>query len=491
MHQDAFDLIDDIPTYKLFIEGKWVRSSRNSVVDDFNPATGAVFARVQQAGPEEVDQAITAAHAASRLWGNSLVAEREMLLLRVCDIITRRTPEIRDALIEECGSVYGKALWEIDYVTDLLRSAAGDVRHAVGETNPMSQPGQISMSIRRPLGVIAGIAPFNSPFLLSMKKIAFALAAGNSFILKPSEETPVSGILIADIFAEAELPPGVLNVIPGPAPEIGEKLLSDPRVRMVTFTGSTRTGRHLAVEAAKHLKRFTLEMGGKSPLIVLADADLDYAVDAAAFGIFLHQGQVCMANSKIIVEAPIFEKFCDAFTAKAKTIPVGDPRDPETVIGPLIRPTQGAYIDSHIEDARQKGATILTGGRGTGQYYNPTVLRNVTPEMRIYHEETFGPVVSIISAKDSEEALHIANDTAYGLSAALITNDLQKAFDLSLRLESGMVHVNDCTISDEPHIPFGGVKNSGFGREGGKYSMEEMTELKWITIQMGKRQFPF
>ena len=491
MNPESYDLIDGVRTYKLFIDGKWVRSSRNSIVDDFNPATGAVFARMQQAGPAEVEAAIAAAHAASRIWGNSLVAEREQMLLRVCDVILRRTPEIRDALIEECGSVYGKALWEIEYVTDLLRSTVGDVRHAAGETHPMSQPGQISMSIRRPLGVIAGIAPFNSPFLLSMKKIAFALAAGNSFILKPSEETPVSGALIADIFAEAGLPEGVLNVIPGPAAEIGEKLLSDPRVRMVTFTGSTRTGRHLAVEAARHLKRFTLEMGGKSPLIILADADLDYAVDAAAFGIFLHQGQVCMANSKIIVEAPIFEKFCALFTAKAKTIPVGDPRDPGTVIGPLIRPTQAAYIDGHIEDARSKGATMLTGGRADGQYYNPTVLRDVTPEMRIYHEETFGPVVSIISAKDSEEALHIANDTLYGLSAALITNDLQKAFDLSLRLESGMVHVNDCTISDEPHVPFGGVKNSGFGREGGKYSMEEMTELKWITVQMGKRQFPF
>jgi aldehyde dehydrogenase (NAD+) len=324
-----------------------------------------------------------------------------------------------------------------------------------------------------------------------MKKIAFALAAGNTFVLKPSEETPVSGVLIADIFAEAGLPPGVLNVIPGPAAAIGQQLLADPRIKMVTFTGSTRTGRHLAVEAAKHLKRFTLEMGGKSPLIVLADADLDYAVDAAAFGIFLHQGQVCMANSKIIVEAPVFEAFCEAFTAKAKTIPHGDPRDPSTVIGPLIRPSQGAFIDGHIEDAKAKGAILLTGGRGEGQYYQATVLRDVTEDMRIYHEESFGPVVSIIRAADSEEALRIANDTSYGLSAALITNDLQKAMDLSMRLESGMVHVNDCTISDEPHVPFGGVKNSGFGREGGKYSMEEMTEVKWVTIQLGKRAFPF
>lgn len=491
MHPDAYEMVDGTPTYKLFINGEWVRSQRNTVVDDFNPATGALFARVQQAGAEEVKRAIGSAHEAARGWGASLVADREVLLLKACDIILSRKDEIRAALIEECGSVYGKANWEIDYVTDLLRSAAGDVRHIVGETMPASQPGQLSLSIRRPLGVIAGIAPFNSPFLLSMKKIAFALAAGNSFILKPSEETPVSGAMIADIFKEAGLPPGVLNVIPGPAKEIGDLLLSDPRVRMITFTGSTRTGRYLAVEAARHLKRFTLEMGGKSPLIILRDADLDYAVNAAAFGIFLHQGQVCMANSKIIVEAPVFEAFCERFTAKAKTIPMGDPRDPNTVIGPLIRPRQSDFVDGHIADATQKGATLLTGDRAEGQYYKPTVLRDVTPEMKIYHEETFGPVVSILRAEDPEEALRIANDTSYGLSAALMTNDLQKAMDLSLRLESGMIHVNDCTISDEPHVPFGGVKNSGFGREGGRYSMEEMTELKWITVQLGQRQFPF
>jgi aldehyde dehydrogenase (NAD+) len=484
-------MIDGLPAYRLFIDGEWVASSGGTLADDLNPATGEVFARVHQATPADVERAIAAAYRARDVWGKTLVAEREALLLRAHEVITRRIDGIRDALIEECGSVYGKALWEIDYVLDLLRSTAGDVRHVFGETMPMSMPGQISMSVRRPLGVIAGIAPFNSPFLLSMKKIAFALAAGNTFVLKPSEETPVSGAIIAEIFQEAGLPPGVLNVVPGPAAEVGGMLVADPRIRMITFTGSTRTGRHLAVEAAKHLKKFTLEMGGKSPLIVLKDADLDYAVDAAAFGVFLHQGQVCMAGSKIIVEAPVFDEFCRRFTVKAATLKVGDPRDPDTVIGPVIRARQCDFIDAHLEDAVQQGARILAGGSHTGPFYQPTVLSGVTPSMRIYQEETFGPVVSILSAADSEEALAIANDTSYGLSAALITNDLQKALDLSLRLESGMVHVNDCTISDEPHVPFGGVKNSGFGREGGHYSMEEMTEVTWITMQMGKRQFPF
>jgi acyl-CoA reductase-like NAD-dependent aldehyde dehydrogenase len=491
MNPASYDVIDGLRHYKLFIDGRWVRSSRNMLADDINPATQKVFARTQQAGAEEVDQAIDAAHRAAQSWGKTLVSEREILLLKTLDVVVRRTDEIRDMLIEECGSVFSKALWEIEYVVDALRVAAGDARHVMGETMPMTMPGQVSISVRKPLGVIAGIAPFNSPFLLSMKKIVYALATGNTFILKPSEETPISGALIADLFDEAGLPPGVLNVVPGIPAEVGDRLIADPRVRMITFTGSTRTGRHLAAEAGKHLKKLTLEMGGKSPMIVLKDADLDYAVDAAAFGIFLHQGQVCMANSKVIIEAPLFDQFTEKFKAKTATIKMGDPREPDTVIGPLIRARQCDFIDGQLKDATEKGAKILMGGAHKGQFFEPTVLTGVTPSMRIYHEESFGPVVSLIKVEDSEEALKIANDTEYGLAAAVVTNDMQKALDLSLRLEAGMVHVNDTTISDEPHVPFGGVKNSGFGREGGRYSLEELTEVKWVTMQMGKRQFPF
>jgi aldehyde dehydrogenase (NAD+) len=260
---------------------------------------------------------------------------------------------------------------------------------------------------------------------------------------------------------------------------------------MITFTGSTKVGKVIAVEAAKNLKMFTLEMGGKNPLIVLRDADVDYAVKAGCFGIYFHQGQVCMANSRIIVEAPVYDEFCEKFAARTKTYKVGDPRDPHTVIGPLIRRSQCAFIDEHVADASAKGAKVLTGGTHQDSFYQPTVIAGVTPEMRIYSEESFGPITSIIKVNSAEEALTVANDTSYGLSAGVITNDLQKAMDLALRLESGMVHINDTTVTDEPHVPFGGIKNSGFGREGGNYSMEEMTELKWITIQLGQRQFPF
>ena len=486
----SFEMINGTPHYNLYIDGEWTRSLRNDATESTNPATGELFARVQQAGAAETMRAISAAHGAYKAWAGLSVSEREAVFFRAADVLAGKAKDITETLIAESGSIAGKAGFEVGYCFDLLRTAASELRRSPGETMPMTAPGQFGFTVRQPLGVVAGIAPFNAPFLLAMKKVVLALAAGNGFVLKPSELTPVTGLKIAEVFHEAGLPKGLLNVIPGPAAEIGSAIFADPRVRMITFTGSTQTGKHLAVEAAKTLKRFTLEMGGKSPLIVLGDADVDYAVKAAAFGIFFHQGQVCMANSRILVEEPIFDAFCERFAAVAKSLKVGDPRDPDTVIGPLIRRTQCAVIDGHVEDAVEKGAKLLCGATHKDQYYWPTVLSDVTPDMRIFHEESFGPVTSIIKIRGHEEALEIANATDYGLSAGVITNDMQKALDLAFGLESGMVHLNDCTVSDEPHVPFGGIKNSGFGREGGRFSMEEMTELKWITIQRGQRAFP-
>ena len=487
----AVQTSEPVKTYSLYIDGKWSEAADGAVADDFNPATGALFARVAQAGRVDTLRAVEAAYKAREAWARMIVSERAAILLRAADILATRVDEIREVLIEESGSTFGKSMFEVLFCIDLLRSAAGDARHIFGETLPHSMSGQVGMTVRQPLGVIGGIAPFNAPFLLAMKKVALALAAGNCFVLKPSEETPVTGIKIAELFEAAGLPAGVLNVVPGPARDVAGVLLSDPRVRMITFTGSTQVGKLIAVEAAKHLKKITLEMGGKNPLIVLRDADVDYAVRAGCFGIYFHQGQVCMANSRIIVEAPVFDEFCEKFAARTRTYKVGDPHDPQTVIGPLIRRTQCAFIDEHVNDAVAKGARVLAGGTHQDNFYQPTVIAGVTAQMRIYGEESFGPITSIVKAGSSEEALAIANDTSYGLSAGVITNDLQKAMDLALRLESGMVHINDTTVSDEPHVPFGGIKNSGFGREGGRYSMEEMTELKWITVQLGQRQFPF
>lgn len=480
----------EIPHYELFIGGKWVRSSRNAPVEDFNPATGALYARIEQAGEAEARKAIDAAQEAGERWGNSLVSERVALLGRVAALLEARRGELVDVLVDEAGSLPGKAHFEVNYCIDLCHSAAGDARHIFGETLPETMPGQFGFTLRRPLGVVVGISPFNVPLLLSMKKICLALAAGNSFVLKPSEETPVLGLKIASLFEEAGLPPGVLNVIPGPAEALGDVLISDPRVKLVSFTGSTRVGKRIGAQAAAHLKKFTLEMGGKSPLVILADADLDYALESAAFGAFFHQGQACMAGSRIIVESALYERFADAFAKRVSGYRVGNPRDEGVVIGPLIRDSQCGFIMDQLAEAEAQGARVLTGGRHRDRYFEATVIADVTPEMRIFDEESFGPVTTLIRARDAGHALELANLSSYGLSAGVITNDLQKAFLFAQKLETGMVHINDCTLTDEPHVPFGGVKNSGYGREGGRYSMDELTELKWVTLQMGKRVYP-
>ena len=397
-----------VPIHPMYINGAWREGSDGELAEDVNPATGESFARVAQASARDVEDAITAAYEARHAWQKMLANEREALLHRAAELIAAQGERIRDLIIEETGSVFMKAPWEVSYAVECLRVAAGCVRQPHGDTFPASTQGQMGMTIRQPLGVIAGIAPFNSPFLLSMKKVAFALAAGNTFVLKPSDLAPLSGLKIAEVFAEAGLQPGVLNVIPGPAAVVGDKLMSDPRVRMITFTGSNKVGRHLAAEAGKHMKRITLEMGGKNPLVVLKDADLDYAVDAAAFGIFFHQGQVCMASSRIIVEAPLYDAFLEKFVSKARTIKVGDPRDPTTVIGPLIRRSQCDFIAGQIEEAVSKGAKVWCGGAYRGPFFEATVLGDVTTAMSVYGEESFGPVTSVLRADDYEHALFLA-----------------------------------------------------------------------------------
>jgi aldehyde dehydrogenase (NAD+) len=274
---------------------------------------------------------------------------------------------------------------------------------------------------------VAGIAPFNFPLILATKKVCLALAAGNTFVLKPSEETSLLGLKIAEVFDKAGLPKGVLNVVPGDGKTLGAVLTSDPRVRLISFTGSTRVGRLIAADCAKNGKKVILELGGKSPLVILKDADLDYAVSTACFGLFIHQGQICMAGSRIIVEKPIYETFLDKFVAKVKTLPVGDPRDPQTIIGPLIRSSQCPMIDGKVKQAEREGARVLTGGTYEGNFYRPTVVADVAPQMAVFRDELFGPVAAVIRASDADHALQLANDTSYGLSSAVLTNDLQLA----------------------------------------------------------------
>jgi aldehyde dehydrogenase (NAD+) len=474
-----------------YIDGKPIEVSPSAMSDVLNPANQKPFARIFMGQEQHMRAAIDAAHAARAAWGSSPAALREKILHRAADELEAATNDIVDLLIGEGGSTFGKAHFEIPFAANMLRSIAGEARRVQGDVFPSDVSGLLSLAIRRPLGVVAGISPFNFPVVLALKKVAFALATGNTFVLKPSEETSLVGLKLAEIFEKAGLPPGVLNVVPGDGPTLARVLFDDPRVKLISFTGSTAVGRHIAVECAKKGKRVILEMGGKSPLIVLKDADMDYAVDTACFGIFIHQGQICMAGSRIIVEAPIYETFLQRFAAKAKTLQVGDPRDPHTVIGPLIRSSQCQMIDRKIKEAVAAGARVLTGGTYEGNFYQPTVVADVTPNMSAFRDELFGPVAAVTRADNADHALALANNSSYGLSSAVLTNDLQLAMRFALELEAGMVHLNGPTVHDEPTVPFGGVKDSGSGREGGRWSVEEMTEVKWVTIQMGRRHYPF
>ncbi|ARP55135.1 hypothetical protein ALFP_3248 [Alcaligenes faecalis] len=474
-----------------YINGQAWKSEGQSHKDLVNPYTGKALARVFLATKQDIEEALASAERAQRVWGKMLAREREAILCRAADIVERRRDDIVRVLVEEGGNVFGKAMFECDYIVSTFRIAAGQTRDIRGETMPSDLPDRISMSIRRPLGVVAGIGPFNAPLLLNGKKLAPALAAGNSFILKPSPHTPMAALMFAEILEEAGLPPGVLTVLLTTDEALGDTLFSDPRVKLVTFTGSARVGRILADLAGRHQKRIVLELGGKSPVVVLDDATLDYAVRSAAFGIYFNQGQVCMANSRIIVEQGIYDAFCEAFAKQVARIPTGDPALPQTAVGPLISSEQADFVQAHIQDAVSKGATLLAGGGREGNVIQPTALCDVTPDMHLYHDETFGPVAAIYKARDYEHALEMANDTSYGLSSAILTNDLQKAMDFAERIEAGSVHINDNSFDDDPNAPFGGFKDSGYGKENGRYSIADMTELKWVTIQQGERQLAF
>lgn len=476
--------------YQLYINGEWKNTVTGYISQDKNPADDSIFAQVHFAGREEVDEAIASAQKAWKPWANTAADEKERILLKAADWMQEHIDEVADVLMGESGSAFGKAYFEAGFAVDILRAAAGECRRVFGEVQQQA-PGEISMIRRLPLGVVAGIAPFNFPLLLALKKVAFALAAGNTFVLKPASATPVSGVMIAKALDAAGLPKGVFNLVPGSGEAVGKMLVEDERIRMVAFTGSTAVGKGIAAKASQRLKKYTLEMGGKNPLILLKDFDVEQAVKIAGFGAFFHQGQICMCTSRMIVEEPVYDQFCEKFTAYARTMKVGDPHQQDTIIGPLIKQEQCQIIDSQIKDAVSKGAVLLTGGTHEGNYYQPTVLSNVTPDMRIFYEESFGPVTSIIKAKDERDAVRLCNDNEYGLSSSLLTNDLSKAMALSLDMEAGMVHINNATVSDNSTVAFGGVKNSGVGREGGSYSIDEFTELKWSTIQYTPAQFPF
>jgi acyl-CoA reductase-like NAD-dependent aldehyde dehydrogenase len=484
----------DIRELQQFIGGEWIDASGGSTFEDLDPFTGDVVARVPAGAREDARLAVEAAAAAFPAWAQAPPAQRQQIFLKAADILERRAEEVASWLIRETGSAFGFSMFQLHFVPGLFRQAAALAYAPIGEVIP-SDTGAFAMGLRRPVGVVGAIAPWNAALILSARSIAGPLALGNSVVLKPSEHSPYAGgLLWGEIFAEAGLPAGVLNIVthaPGGAGPIGDELVESPHVRRINFTGSSPTGRKLAEAAGRQLKRVVLELGGYNPLVVLADADIEYAVNAAAFGAFMHQGQICMSARRIIVERPIADAFVQKLVEKTKGLKTGNPGDHDTVIGPLISEGALELVRSRVEEAVAKGATVLAGGEAIGSCYQATLLADVPADSDFANHETFGPVAAIEIVDDADEAIARANATSYGLSAGIITTDTDRGLALAQQIEAGIVHVNDQTVGDEPQMPFGGVKDSGFGRFGGTAVVGEFTEVHWITVQSGSHPFPF
>ncbi|OCX65613.1 aldehyde dehydrogenase [Thioclava sp. SK-1] len=439
----AFTSGADAPMRGSFINGRWIETADS--FETRNPATGAVLARVSDAGRPEIEAAIAAASAAQPGWEATAPAARAALLHRAAALFAERKDCFVDALIAETGSSRGKADFEASLVGLVFGEAAGLPTRAIGEVFPSQVPGKINRTLRRPAGVVGAVTPWNFALYLSLRGFIYALALGNTVVLKPSEDSPLSGgLMIAELLADAGFPSGVFNVIPTSrdgAAAVGTAFATDPRVNVLSFTGSTRVGQLLGEACARSFKKIVLELGGKNPMIILRDADLERAVDLAFFGRFLHQGQICMSTDRIIVHRDLYDAFLARFVAKACAFAPTDPTDPTAVIGPIINTRQLDRIAKLVDDARAAGATVQCGGAADGAYYQATVLTDVTPDMEIWDQEVFGPVATVIPFKEEREALALANDTAYGLSASVVTRDVAHGEMLAEHIRAGMVHI--------------------------------------------------
>jgi acyl-CoA reductase-like NAD-dependent aldehyde dehydrogenase len=479
--------MSDVTQSDLWIGGEHIAPSSGKYFDDLNPLDDSLYSRVAEASAADMEKAIEVAHEAFLANKHLLARDREVWFMQAAALVERDFKDYVDILVDEVGSPVGKAEFEVAYCISALRAAAGVPRNLRGDVVPSDYPGVFSMAIREPVGVVAAISPFNVPLLKVSKQGAMPLACGNAVVLLPSEFSAQVSIRFAQTLHEAGVPPGLFNVVTGNPFEIGDVLTTHKKVKSITFCGSPRVGTHVAELAAKDLKPITLELGGKSPLIVLDDADIGEAVQAAALGTFFFQGQACMASSRIYLQRGIAAEFTEAFVAAAGQVGMGDLRSPETFVGPIISERQRERVRRHISDAKSKGVTVLAGGEWDGNRCQPTVLSGVTEEMEVCRDETFGPVTSLYVFDTVPEALERANDTAYGLSFSIYTQDIDTALDIAHKAESGAVHINRPTIQDEPCPPFGGQGLSGFGREGTEADLDILTQWKWITLRMGKQ----
>ena len=457
-----------------------------------NPVTGEVATTAAAAGVEDVKRAVDSAARAFSAWAAKSPTERRSLLLKAADVMEGKGDAFAALMTDETGATAPWAHFNVMLASNMLREAAAMTTQITGEVIPSDKPGTLAMAVRKPAGVCVGIAPWNAPVILGVRAVAMPLSCGNTVVLKTSEMCPGTQWLIGDVFREAGFPAGVVNVIsnrPEDAAVVVEALIAHDAVRRINFTGSTRVGRIIAEIAGRHLKPVLLELGGKAPLIVLENANIDAAVDAAIFGSFANQGQICMSTERIIVDDKVAEEFVAKFAARAKKLPSGDPRG-HVVLGSLVSVEAAMKVEELIDDAKQKGAVVVAGGGRDGSIMEATVIDRVTPEMRIYSEESFGPAKSVIRVKGLDEAVRVANDSPYGLSAAVFSQDINQALEVAGRLETGICHINGPTVNDEPQMPFGGVKGSGYGRFGGRAAIAEFTDLRWLTIE-GRQHYPF
>jgi len=479
---------------KLLIAGRDVPAAKAATFDRLNPISGEVATRAAAASAADAKAAGDAAAAAFPKWAALGPSARRALLNKAADLLEARAAQFATILSTETGATGGWGHFNVHLAAGMLREAASMTTQISGEVIPSDVPGSLAMGIRQPAGVVVGIAPWNAPIILGVRAIAMPLACGNTVILKASEVCPATHRLIGAVLTEAGLGDGVVNVIthePKDAEAVAEALISHPAVKRVNFTGSTRVGKIIAAISARYLKPVVLELGGKAPLIVLDDADIDAAVNATVFGAFANSGQICMSTERVIVHEKVADEFASKLAKRVAALPSGDPRNGDFVLGAVVgKPTVDRVLKL-VQEASAKGAKVLCGGESDGTIMKGIVVDKVTPDMALFREESFGPQVSITRVKSAEEAVKLANDTEYGLSAALFTRDIARGIELARQIESGICHINGPTVHDEAQMPFGGVKASGYGRFGGKAGVNEFTELRWITIQTTPRHYPF
>ena len=481
-------------TVSMLIDGEQVQARNGATFERRNPLDGEVVTRAPAASVDDAVAAVDAAARAFPVWSAMGPGARRALLTKAAHALEAKADAFASAMAAETGASAIWAGFNVHLAAAGLIEAAAMTTQIAGELIPSDVPGSLAMGVRQAAGVVLGIAPWNAPVILAVRAIALPLACGNTVVLKSSEICPATHGLIIEAMQEAGLPRGTVNFVtnaPADAAAVVDAMIAHPKVRRVNFTGSTHVGRIIAQTCARYLKPVVLELGGKAPLVVLDDADIDAAVSAAVFGAFANSGQICMSTERIIVDEQIADVFVDRLGARASALPLGDPRQGPVVLGSVVDMSTVERCNALIEDALARGATLVCGGKATSTLMPATLLDRVTPDMRIYHDESFGPVKGIVRVRGEEAAIECANDNPYGLSSAVFSRDMARAIRVAQRIESGICHVNGPTVHDEAQMPFGGVKDSGFGRFGGKAGIAEFTELRWITVQTTPRHYPF